>query len=376
MYHSIAEEGLDQDKADYFLREATLQIHNRNISAAYQFIMIAYDYSLSRAIWNGTYKAGKETTTLHLAAFFSFSTRPVFTKPGDQRRYNHVNAFFTEHALSKCQAHEASFVKAYANLLMQHRVTEWHKRIEAIDSIDEYLAALPECEKGHYLKAVLLSGCYIPNTTRNFKKEALASIETAIKLKKTSRNLLYKANLLESILYKEDEPQQDDQGLLVLHELCVLGLCSALPFSTLHTYAYERRGIVLPIKNDNQLLHLFNTHGPAFENHIQGVLFNVFYIKKLGKEAGKYYQANQLQIQKAEYEFNTFLRVLRDHKSLFTYTSYKRFKRAKPETKASIYYQGQSSVDLQEEYQADIEGNDSYDDNLDMDQQSEDFWNS
>jgi len=347
-------------------------IARKKFSAAYEYLLEAYAYIIcddKDEEWT-VFPVQDEWTTVHIVAFRSVLHSSSGLCP---IRSNKVNELFDVQSSKMCLDYEADFVRAFCHTVVENTTFFGDPDFileDGLPAINRYLKRFPKSDAALYLKAKLIYASSLSIETR--ESEALALLNTALTLKRTSRSQFLKAIILERQQERnKDVHYQNDEPVLIMLDLCTTHVSCLAAWKLLQRYANEHRGINLPNPNDNKTIFWFDHYDESyFLGNIEKALKSSYYEPNLTSEPRYTREPDYKSIDttKARQEINELINTLITNRLLFTNDSYKQhigeYNRDEAE-KEEIRYQ--ERLDRESEEQGYDNENSYYDEDLDMD---------
>jgi hypothetical protein len=372
--------GNNQQIGTFLLNRACSMIAKKKFSAAYEFILDAYEYIIcddQDELWTIFPVKGEGSDTLQLrASFASYETSFSPRKP------NIIDGLFDTQSSKLCLEYEYDFVRAFCHTVVKSPsyMGEGNFILEdGVAAINRYLKRFPKSEAALYLKAKLIYESSLGIETK--EAEALSLINSALALRKSPKSLLLKARILESQQERiKNVNYQNDEPVLIMLDICTSHFSCLAAWRLLQQYGYIHRGITLPNPNSNRLILWFDDEEDKgyFVRDIDGILKSSFQEPNLRSklfftEEPKYESTDTTE---EKGKLKELISTLITNRHLFTNNSYK----------VHIEEHNRNLTIAQERFQAELRSyseqheydteNDYYNEDLDMDQQSQEYWDN
>jgi hypothetical protein len=370
--------GNNQQIGTFLLNRACSMIAKKKFGAAYEFLLDAYDYIICDDLddlWAVfPVQGGRDTLDLR-ASFASYETRFSLKKP------NKVDGLFDAQSSKLCFDYEADFVRAFCHTVVRHRNHIGDPNFlkeDGVAAINRYLRRFPKNEKALYLKAKLI---YASSPIESGELEALTLLNSALALKKSPRSLYLKAIILENKQERNrDANYQDDEPVLIILDLCTSHFSCVAAWRLLQRYGYKNRGITLPNPSNNGLILWFDDEEDEcyFIRDIDGILKSSFYEPNLREESffTKEPDYESTDSSEEKKKLKELINALITNRHLFTNDSYKLRIEEHSRNLAVVQEKLQAKLDSYSEEQGYDNENSYYDEDLDMDQQSQEYWDN
>lgn len=276
---------------------------------------------------------------------------------------------------------------AFTNIYISEKKTDADRdlMLESLEQINRYLVR-DHTYLGLYLKGRILVAISGSQDTK--LREALACLNSAFEIK-INLPTLYRASQVRELL--------GEDALFGLYKVCLTNPSSLCAWGYLHDAAVVKRKLVIPsIKirgyfSHNKLLRLFNnahfyyfrqeltshfnaiglrgTHVPKFVEGLICSVDNDNYIKDAYEYSSFPYRDNNHLL-----EIQDFIFIMTVHYELFNSPKHDPRNYTQPETKeSSVKSEPSFSNDT---WGGDTDNNPYYNDDLDMDQQDQEFWDN